>query len=79
MIHTVKSFSTVNEAEVETLLEFSFFFYNPTTVGNLIPCSSAFSKQNMNIWKFLVHALLKPTWRFLSITLLACEMNAIVQ
>ena len=35
------------------------FFYDPTDVGNLIFGSSAFSKSSLNIWKFLVHVLLK--------------------
>ena len=61
VIHTVKGFSVVNEAEVDLFLEFSFFFYDPTDVGNLISGSSAFSKSNLYIWKFLVHVLLKPS------------------
>ena len=36
MIHTVKGISTINEAEADVFLEFSFFFYDPTDVGNLI-------------------------------------------
>ena len=60
MIHTVKGFSVVNEAEVDTFLEFSCFFYGPMNVGNLISGSSAFSKSNLNIWKFSVHEHLKP-------------------
>ena len=47
-------------------------------VGNLISGSSAFSKSSLNIWKFMVHVLLKPSLEILSITLLACEMSAIV-
>ena len=58
MIHTVKGFTVVNEADV--FLEFSCFFYDPKDVGNLISGSSAFSKSNLNIWKFSVHILLKP-------------------
>ena len=42
-------------------LEFSCFFYDPTDVGNLISGSSAFSKSSLNIWKFSVHVLLKPS------------------
>ena len=57
--HTVKGFSIVNEADV--FLEFSCFFYNLTDVGNLISGSSAFSKTSLNIWKFSVHVLLKPS------------------
>ena len=32
----------------------------PMDVGNLISGSSAFSKTSFNIWKFMVHILLKP-------------------
>ena len=53
-------------------------FYDPMDVGNFISGSSAFSKSNLNIWKFMVHILLKPSRRILSITLLVCEMSAIV-
>ena len=60
MIHTVKGFSVVNEAEVDVFLEFPCFFYASTDVGNLISGSSAFSKTSLNIWKFTVHVLLKP-------------------
>ena len=60
VIHTVKGFSIVNEAEVEVFLEFFCFFYDPTDVDNLISGSSAFCKSSLNIWKFSVHVLLKP-------------------
>ena len=61
MIHTVKGFSVVNEAEVDVFLEFSCFFYDTTIVGSLISGPSAFSKSSLNIWKFSVHILLKPS------------------
>ena len=60
MIHTVKNFGIVNEAEVDIFLEFSGFFYDPADVGNLISGSSAFCKSSLNIWKYTVHVLLKP-------------------
>ena len=60
VIHTVKGFSMINEAEVDPLLEFSCFFYHLTDVDNLIPCSSAFSKSSLKIWNFMVHIRLKP-------------------
>ena len=60
MIHTVKGFGIVNKAEVDMFLELSCFFNDPTNVGNLISGSSAFSKTRLNIWKFMVHILLKP-------------------
>ena len=60
VIHTVKGFSLVNEAEVEVFLEFSFFFYDPMDVGNLISGSSAFSKSSLYIWNFSVHIQLNP-------------------
>ena len=59
-IYTVKGFGIFNKAEVDVFLEVSCFFEDPTDVGNLISGSSAFSKSNLNIWKFLVHILLKP-------------------
>ena len=60
VIHIVKGFSIVNKSEVNVLLEFSCFFYDPEHVGNLISGSSAFSKSSLNVWKFLVHVLLNP-------------------
>ena len=60
VIHTVKGFGIVNKAEIDVFLEFSCFFDDPADVGNLISGSSAFSKSNLNIWKFSVYILLKP-------------------
>ena len=60
VIHTVKGFGVVNKAKIDVFLIFSCFFYDPTNVGNLIAGSSAFSKSSLNIWKFMVHVLLKP-------------------
>ena len=59
VIHTVKGFGIV-KAEVDVFLELSRFFHDPADVGNLISDSSAFSKSSLNIWKFMVHVLLKP-------------------
>ena len=78
MIHIIKGFSVVNEAEINIFLEFSCFFYDPVDVGNLIFCSSVFLKSSLYIWKFLVHILLKSSLKDLSMTFLACEMSAIV-
>ena len=58
MIHTVKGFSIVNEADI--FMEFSFFFYDSTDVGNLISGSSVVYKFSLNIWNFSVHVRLKP-------------------
>ena len=60
VIHTVKGFGIVNKAELDVFLELSCFFNEPVDVGNLISGSSAFSKTSLNIWKFMVHVLLKP-------------------
>ena len=79
VIHTIKGFSIVNEAEVDVFLELSCFFHDPVDVGNLISGSSDFSKTSLNICKLMVHILLKPDLENFSITLLACEMSAIVQ
>ena len=59
VIHTVKGFGIVNKAEIDVVLELSCFFDDPVNVGNLISGSSAFSKTRLNIWKFMVHVLLK--------------------
>ena len=60
VIHTVKGFKVVNEAEVDVFLEFPCFFYDPADVGSLISGSSVFSKSSLYIWKFMVHILSKP-------------------
>ena len=60
VIHTVKGFGIVNKVEVDVFLELSWFFGDATDFGNLISGSSAFSKSSLNIWKFMVHVLLKP-------------------
>ena len=61
VIHTVKAVSVVYEAEVCVFLELSCFFDDSADVGNLLSGSSAFSKSSLNIWKFTVHILLKPS------------------
>ena len=61
VIHTVKTFGVVNKVEVDVFLELSFFFNDPTDVGNFIFVCSGFSKSNLNIWKFMVHVLLKTS------------------
>ena len=78
VIHTVKGLNVVNEAEVDVFLKFSCFFYDPTDIGNLTPVPLPFlnpawtsgSSQFTNCWSLA---------RTLSITLLTCEMSAIVQ
>ena len=61
VIHIVKGFNVVNEAEVDIFLEISGFFYDPADVGNLTSGSSAFYKYILYIWKFSVHLFLKPS------------------
>ena len=60
VIHTVKRFGIVNKAEIDVFLELSCFFDDQADVGTLISGSSAYTKTNLNIWKFTVHVLLKP-------------------
>ena len=79
MIHTVKGFGIVNKTEIDVFLELYCFFHDPEDIGNLISGSSAFSKTSLNIRKLTVHILLKPGLENFDITLLACEMSAIVQ
>ena len=78
VINTVKGFGVVNKAEVDVFLELSCFFNDPTDVGHLISCSSAFSKSSLNIWKFLVHVLLKPHFENLSVRFQAKPVNITV-
>ena len=61
VIHTVKDFGIVNKVDIDVLLELSCVFYHPVDAGNLISGSSAFSKSILNIWKFSVHVVLKPS------------------
>ena len=60
VIHTVKGFGIVDKAEIDVFLELPCFSHDPMDVGNLISGSSSFSKSSLNIWKFMVHILLKP-------------------
>ena len=60
VIYTVKGFGIINKAELDAFLELSCFSNDPIDVDNLISDSSAFSKSGLNIWKFMVHILLKP-------------------
>ena len=76
MIHAVKGFHKVNEAEIDVFLELSCFFNDPMDVGNLIFGSTAFSKSSLNIWKVSVPLLLKPGLENLE---LVCEISAIMR
>ena len=91
VIHIVKGFGIVNKAEIDVFMELSCFFDDPMDVGNLISSYSAFSKTSL---KKKRKTKIKPAWtsgsswfmycwslawRILSITLLECEMSAIVQ
>ena len=82
VIHTVKSFSVVNEPEVDVFLKSPCFFYDPKDVGNVISGSSAFCKYSLYIMKSGSSRCVycwSLTWRILSITLLVCEMSVIVR
>ena len=72
VIHTVKGFGIVNKEDTDVFLELCCFFDDPADVGNLISGSSAFYKTSLNIWKFMVHVLLKPglemVWQLPNIT-----------
>ena len=56
VIHTVKGFGIVNEAEVDVFLELSYFFGDPKDVGNLISGFSAFSSRNIQLEHLEVHS-----------------------
>ena len=78
MIHTVKGFSVVNEAEIDVFLELSCFFYDPKDVGNLISGSSPFLILAWTSGSSEFTYCSSLAWRILSITLLVCEMSTIV-
>ena len=67
VIHRVKGFGIVNQAEIDVFLELSCFFHDPVDVGNLISGSSAFSKTSLNVREFTVHVLLKPFEHYFTI------------
>ena len=79
VIHTVKGFGIANKAEIDVFLELSCFSDDPTDVGNLISGSSDSSKSSLNIWKFMVHVLLKPGLENFEHYFIECEMSAIVR
>ena len=79
LIHAVKGFGVANKAEVDVFLELYCFLYGPVDVRNLISGFSAFSKSSLNIWKISVYEILKPSLENFDITLLACEISAIVR
>ena len=60
VIYTVKGFGVVSKAEVDVFLELSCFSDDPMDVGDFISGSAAFPKSSLNIWRFMVHMLLKP-------------------
>ena len=70
MIHTVKGFSVVDETEVDVFLKFPCFLCDPVNVGNLMSGSSTFSKPSLDIWKFLICIILKPSMQDFNMTLL---------
>ena len=59
VIHTVKGFDLVNEAEIDVFSVLSCFFYDPVEVGNLISGSFPFSTSRLYTWNFSVH--IKPS------------------
>ena len=61
VVHIVRGFGVANKAEVDVFLELSCFLDGSINVGNLLSGFSAFSKSSLNIWKFLVDVLLKPS------------------
>ena len=78
VIHTVKGTGIVNKAEIDVFLELSCIFNDPADVGNLISGSSAFYKPVWTSGSSRFTYCWSLAWRILSITLLVCEMSAIV-
>ena len=79
VVHTVKGFSIVSEADVDVFLEFPYSLYDPMDVGNLISGSSTFSNSSFCSWNLSVHVLLKLSLKNFEHYLLASEMSTIVQ
>ena len=79
VIHSVKGFSIVNEAEERVFLEYSWFFSDPVDVGNLISGSSVFSKPSLYICKFSVHVMLKSSLKDFEYNLTGCRMSPVLQ
>ena len=79
VVHTVKGFSIVSEADVDIFLEFPYSLYDPMDVGNLISGSSTFSNSSFCSWNLSVHVLLKLSLKNFEHYLLASEMSTIVQ
>ena len=78
VIHTVKGSGVVNKAEIDIFLELSCFLYDPVDVGSLISGSSAFSKLPWTSESSQFIYFWSLAWKNLCITLLSCEMSAIV-
>ena len=76
VVHTV---CIVNKAEVHVFLKVSCFFDDPVDVGNLISGSSAFLNPAWTSGSSWLMYSWSLAWRILSITLLMCEMSAILQ
>ena len=58
VFHTVQCFGIINKAEIDGFLELSFSMIQQIlAIWSLVPL---FSKSSLNIWKFMVHVLLKP-------------------
>ena len=72
-----KGFSIVNKADIDVFLKFPCFLHDPRNFGNLISCSSAFSKSTLYIWMFSAHVLLKPCLKDFEQNLARCEMSAV--
>ena len=79
VIHTIKGFGIVNKVEVDIFLELACFFDDPVDVDYFISGSFAFSKSRLNIWKFMVHILLKPGLENFEHYFATCEMSAVVR
>ena len=60
VIHTVKGFSALIEAEVDIFSGILLLFLRSSRCWQFDLGSSALSKSSLNIWKFSIHILFKP-------------------
>ena len=80
MIHTATGFGVVDATDIDTLLEFPSFLYDPANVGSLISGSSSFSKPSLDVSKFLVHIMLEPSMQDFkhALTSMGDECNCLI-
>ena len=76
VIHTVKSFDIINKAEIDVFLDAFSMIQRMLAIWSLVPL--LFLKPAWTSGSSRFTYCWSLAWRILSITLLACEMSAVV-